>query len=102
MLDDDELHKATQLLEDGHTVKEVAENLGYSYPNVASELKEKGITTRNKLIKNTPSGNRMATIARAQIEEAGYDPEDELFYDTRVQNGEIVFTISTERVKQER
>lgn len=87
----DELNK-------GKTQKEVAEHFGYkSVSSVSRKLSDAGYTIRNKLSRQQGDG-RTLSVTADDIEEAGFDPDQPLYFDKDVGDGTITLSIHTDRV----
>lgn len=100
---DNELRKE---LQKGKTIREISEEYGYnnrrtlsdrlrganSYPGVDFKV-------LNKFTRTGEGGTaRIVSVTEKEIERAGFDPEDELYFDKEVMGGKIILKISHERV----
>lgn len=86
-------------LNQGKTNQEIAESYDVAKATVSVLRSEYGIKTRDKL-SDVGSGSRTAVIKEHELEEAGFDPHTELYYDKEVRDGEIAIFPTEKRVAE--
>ena len=84
-------------LDEGKTRSEIADKHDLTEKTISSLKSEYEIETRAKL-SDVGYGSRTAVIKEHELEEAGFDPDTELYYDKEVRDGEIVIKPTEGRV----
>lgn len=87
-------------LNKGKTLREVADTFGYqSISSVSRKVSDNGYELRNKLSRQSGNG-RTLSVTSDDLEEAGFDSDQELYFEKEVEDGEITLKLHTDRVAE--
>lgn len=100
-----ETREIIEKLNQGKTLKETAEELDYSgNSHLSNRLRREGIKIRNKLteMKSKVSTSLILTVKEDDVREAGLNPDDEVYFEKEVGDGEITLKLYENRVAKEK
>lgn len=94
-LTDEQLKR--ELLENNKSQTEIAEQYNLSISVINERVRDLGII---KLGKVNNQGGRQYAYIRNELKKLGYDPEEDLYLDSSIEDGKIVLDVYNVRWKQ--
>lgn len=85
-------------INEGLRYKEIAKILGVSYSNFCRGLRKAGIRKLNKFTEASKDTNYIASFKKKDLEKAGFDPSEEVYWKKKVEDGRIIMILEEDRV----
>lgn len=90
-----------EMVNDGKTYEQVAEELDYSSKTVISnKLRSAGYTRNNDFTKTNNGRQLFASVSKDEVEEAGGDADGKQRYRKIVEDGRIILELTDKKVEK--